>query len=167
MPDLANRFNVTTNGLVINEPTVNDAGNYRCYIPNTNEEATIEVIANVFVEEMPEKTNAVRTTNVELHCNVRGTKPKIEWTINGTEIVNNTRIKFAKDPQNNVHAKLIIENIERDDSNTYNCTATNKATDFEINGTKKYTEAKTGTFVKVRGTVWGRVMKIPPFYWFS
>lgn len=172
VPSLENRFNLTMNGLVIHKPTADDAGNYTCTIPATSETATINVIANAYVEKMPEKTPAVRTTRLEIHCKAHGTAPKITWSVNGTEITannnnNNTRIKFTKDGNNIENAILFIESVERTDENTYNCTATNDATGFEIDETRKYRPGKSGTFVKVRGTVWGRVMSIYPFYWFS
>lgn len=169
IPELAYRFNRTTNGLVIPEPTIHDAGNYKCYIPDTNEEATIEVVANAYVEPLPARINAARGTNVQLYCNVHGTRPKIEWTINGKEIVNNTRIKFRKDIKWYEKAILIIENIEPEDQNTYNCTATNKATEFELKGRKMYAVAKTGTYVRtvtVGTTFWGMLMKYLPFHSF-
>lgn len=169
VPSLENRFNLTVNGFVIHKPISEDAGNYTCSIPDTNDTATIEVIANVYVEKMPEKTPAVRTTRLEIHCKAHGTAPKITWTINGKEISNNnnTRIKFQRDSNNIENAILVIESVERSDQNSYNCTATNKATGSKIDENRKYEIAKNGTFVKVRGTVWGRVMSVYPFYWFS
>lgn len=166
MPVLENRFNLTTNGIVIFNPTASDAGKYTCTIPNSDpiEKADIEVVANVYVEEMPEKTPAVRKTRLEIHCKAHGTAPKIEWTIDGKEIVNKTNIKFTKDSNNIENAILVIENVERDDQNKYNCTATNKATGFQIDEHRKYEPARNGTFVKVRGTVWGRVVSV--FNWF-
>jgi len=170
VPSLENRFNLTVNGFVIHKPNVDDAGKYKCSTSETPaESATIDVIANVYVEKMPEKTAAVRTTRLEVHCKAHGTAPKIEWSMNGKEIANNnnTRIKFTKDSNNIERAILVIESVERNDQNTYNCTATNHATDFEVDGQRKYQPAKSGTFVKVRGTVWGRVMSVCPFRWFS
>lgn len=164
---LQNRFNLTINGFVIPEPTADDAGKYKCTVQETSESATIDVIANVYLEELPEKTSAVRTTRLEIHCKAHGTAPKIEWTINGKEIVNNTRITFIKDTNNIENGILVIDKVEREDQNTYNCTATNRATGFHIDERRKYKPAKYGTFVKVRGTVWGRVIKICPFSWFS
>lgn len=171
VPELSNRFNVSVTGLVIHKPTVGDAGKYKCINAEKSESAEIEVIANAIVEKLPAKTNVVRTTNVDIHCKVQGTDPKIVWSINGTEITatnnNNTRIKFKKDESGHENAILTIENIERTDENFYNCTATNKASGVQFDDRYKFSVAKTGTFVRVRGTVWGRVMQIPPFNWFT
>lgn len=163
---LENRFNLTNNGIVIFNPIANDAGKYKCTIPNSDpiETADIEVVANVYVEKMPEKTSAVRTTKLEIHCKAHGTAPKIHWTIDGKEITDKKNIKLMKDSNNIENAILVIESVERTDQNKYNCTATNKATGFQIDEHRKYEVAKNGTFVKVRGTVWGRVVSV--WNWF-
>ena len=72
----------------------------------------------------PQSLEKTEGDNVTLSCKADGNPiPTISWTINGslTAIKGNPRISFTKNKQ-----QLTISNVERTDSGTYRCVASNK-----------------------------------------
>lgn len=66
------------------------------------------------------------------------------YHLGGKEDFNRSHVVLSDDVNHVKNAVLTIEHVNITDSNVYNCTARNEATDF-----KNYVEAKMGTTVTV------------------
>lgn len=135
---------------------------------------------------MPDNLAVVEGEQLSIHCKAFGTEPKIEWKIGefdtstchifaylllkyyifywngkigGRDDFNRTHVTFKDDEDKVQDAILIIEHAELTDRNTYNCTATNRASGKEIKNAQgvvigKYEEsAQDGSFVRVKGGI--------------
>lgn len=143
---------------MIRNAAFSDDRQYTCKCLETNDSATIDVIANVHLKEMPNKVNAIRNDTVRIHCKTVGTNPLVSWIQGDGQPINTTRVSFEKDSNNVENAVLVIKNVDYDDARFYNCTAKNNATGFNQNKFHQFRDVKFGTNLEVRGKVWGTIV---------
>ncbi|XP_055297725.1 basigin isoform X2 [Sitodiplosis mosellana] len=151
IPSLKGRYNIKENNLIIPDTTVDDDGKYTCRNTNNGESADIEVIANVYLKNIPDNWSVVEGEKLEIHCKAFGTNPEITWLIGNDANFNRSHVTLKDDEDNVKDAILIIKHAVLEDRNWYNCTARNQATGFQYKPGHQYTEDKEGTYVRVKG----------------
>lgn len=132
------------------------------------------ISANVYIHKIPDNIAVVEGEKLQLHCKVYGSEPiSITWKIGefdgvqksnifdendhfhffpnfagGTEAFNRSHVILKPDEDNNEDAILIIENAVLEDRHSYNCSATNPASQFN---STLYPAAQEGTYIRVKG----------------
>ncbi|KAI8116975.1 Peroxidasin [Lucilia cuprina] len=118
---------IQTNGsLVIVQPTLLQAGVYRCEA--TNHLGTIQSSANIEVRELPEILMAPQNQTIKvgksfvLECDADGNPiPTITWQFNGEAIVANEHLVLE-----NENTELIVNKAQESDTGIYTCIAENE-----------------------------------------
>ncbi|KAK8388334.1 hypothetical protein O3P69_020369 [Scylla paramamosain] len=133
---------ITANSsLIINDPTKDDSGIYRCQtragIPKDNPLVKNFTVIYFTIRKMTKSIVVTDQEELSLECPVDGKPfPKIVWRKDSVSLLemkaNDSRINFATNENEVPNAKLIISKVDPNDRGNYTCNVTTPFGSYEV-----------------------------------
>ncbi|XP_063858564.1 hemicentin-1-like isoform X2 [Scylla paramamosain] len=133
---------ITANSsLIINDPTKDDSGIYRCQtragIPKDNPLVKNFTVIYFTIRKMTKSIVVTDQEELSLECPVDGKPfPKIVWRKDSVSLLemkaNDSRINFATNENEVPNAKLIISKVDSNDRGNYTCNVTTPFGSYEV-----------------------------------